>query len=178
MSDLSQARLKEVLHYDPETGEFRWRMPRRGVVVGALCGRVSKGHGYRDIGIDNTLWRAHRLAFLYMTGRLPENDVDHINRDKTDNRWGNLREANDSQNMSNVPRKRLNTTGLIGVVWDKSRGKWRAQIRINGRKTNLGRFATREEAARAHDEAAIRAFGEFAQLNSERGEYGCRETEP
>lgn len=61
--------------------------------------------------------------------------------------------------------RRANTTGLHGVVWDKDRQKWRAQIRIDGRKTNLGRFNTAEEAAAAHDRAAIAAFGEFAHLN-------------
>lgn len=163
---LTQDRLREVLHYDPEIGVFTWTMPRRGVVVGRDCGRLSKQHGYRDIGIDYVLYRAHRLAFLYMTGCWPVGDVDHINGNKADNRWSNLREATRSQNCSNVKIvKRRNTSGLLGVTWDKTRNLWRAQIRKDGRKVNLGRFKEREDAALAHDRAAIAAFGEFATLN-------------
>lgn len=163
---LSQERLKELLSYNPEIGEFRWTKARRGVVVGALCGRISKGSGYRDIGIDCVLYRSHRLAFLYMLGRWPEGDVDHINRDRADNRWCNLREATRSQNSANVAiGLHRNTSGLVGVVWDKARQKWRAQIRISGRKTNLGRFDAKEDAVRAYNAAALRAFGPFAQLN-------------
>jgi Demerecviridae HNH endonuclease len=162
---LTQARLKELLTYDPDTGVFRWSKRRGGVKFGGLCGRVSKVHGYLEICIDRELIRAHRLAFLYMTGRLPGAYVDHANRDKTDNRWANLREATMPQNMVNVGLRPNNTSGLVGVVWDKARGKWRAQIRLKGRKKNLGRYASAELAALAHDAAARREFGEFAQLN-------------
>jgi hypothetical protein len=163
--NLSQERLKSLLHYDPTTGQFVWTAPRRGVIVGKECGRVSTCHGYREIGVDNRQYRAHRLAFLYMLGHCPD-EVDHINQDKSDNRWVNLRGATRPQNSANVAvGARRNTSGLIGVVWDKSRSKWRAQIRISGRKTNLGRFESREEAARAHDAAAVAEFGRFATLN-------------
>lgn len=165
-NELTQDRLREVLNYNPETGAFTWTLPRRGVQVGRECGRLSKQHGYRDIGIDMAQYRAQRLAFLYMLGRWPVGDVDHINGDKTDNRWVNLREATRSQNSSNVKiGKRRNTSGLIGVTWDKARNLWRAQIRQNGRKVNLGRYKEREDAALAHDRAAVAAFGEFATLN-------------
>ena len=163
---LTQERLRYLLHYDPETGDFKWRFLRGGVREGK-CGRVNHW-GYREICVDKKLYRAHRLAFLYMTGEFPTKDVDHINRNKGDNRWRNLREVTMSQNMCNVPLKPSNTTGFIGVVWDKDRNKWRAQIRVNGKKTNLGRFDNVEDAIKAHDQAAADAFGEFAQLNRQR----------
>lgn len=161
---LTQDRLVALISYDPVTGIFAWRQSRRGVRPG-ICGRISKGHGYLEICIDKVLYRANRLAFLYMNGEFPQQWVDHENRDKTDNRWSNLREASPSQNMSNVEMKPSNTSGLIGVTWDKARSKWRAQIRLNGKKVNLGRFETAEDAVNAHDYAAVREFGEFAQIN-------------
>lgn len=91
--------------------------------------------------------------------------VDHINRNKTDNRWANLRQATHRENMGNMGLRRANTSGFVGVVWDRTRGKWRAQIRLDGKKTNLGRFDDPIQAAMVHDEAARRNFGEFATLN-------------
>lgn len=165
-TQLTQDRLRQILNYNPDTGVFTWVEPRRGVQVGRECGRLSKQHGYRDIGIDMALYRAHRLAFLYMLGRWPQGDVDHVNQDKSDNRWVNLREATRAENSSNVEiGKRRNTSGFLGVVWEADRELWRAQIRIDGRKTNLGRFKVKEDAAVAHDKAALLAFGEFATLN-------------
>ena len=137
--------------------------------VGKICGRISTKHGYREIGIDFQLIRAHRLAFLYMTGQWPIDQVDHINNDKTDNRWCNLREANRSQNCANQGLKKNHGNQFIGVVWDKPRNKWRAQIRINGRKVNLGRFVNIEEAKAARNKAARETFGEFARLNNNVG---------
>lgn len=167
---LTAERLREILSYDPETGAFAWRASRRGVRPGK-CGRISKSSGYRDICIDYVLYRSHRLAFLYMTGEWPTKDIDHKNRIRSDNRWSNLREATTTQNSANVAAKTTNTTGFVGVVWDKSRNKWRAQIRIGGKKTNLGRFDKVEDAIRRHDIAAIEAFGEFASTNNPRESY-------
>lgn len=165
MPEPTQAYLREVMNYDPETGEFTWTKKRRSIRVGDPCGRVNIW-GYREIGVCSKLYPAHRLAFLYMTGRWPEPYVDHINRVRSDNRWCNLREATASENSANGSLRGNNTSGLMGVVWDKARSKWRAQIRINGRKTNLGRFHSAEEAAAAHDRAARAMFGEFAHLNA------------
>lgn len=100
-----------------------------------------------------------------MTGEWPDGDVDHINRDKLDDRWCNLRLATRSQNSANVALRRHSTSGFIGVTFDKPRNKWRAQIRIDGRKVNLGRYVTAEEAARVYDAATLKEFGEFAELN-------------
>src|SRR5437879_5605760 len=108
---LTAERLKELLTYDPETGEFRWKVAPNGRVrVGDIAGCVSS-RGYILIGIDGALYRAHRLAFLFMTGAFPEPQVDHSNRDKADNRWLKLREANNSQNNANKPAQSNNTSG-------------------------------------------------------------------
>jgi hypothetical protein len=159
---LSQSRLKELVHYCPDTGVFTWAKSRPACRKGDPCGRISV-YGYHEIGIGGRLWRANRLAVLYMTGVLPPDnmDVDHINRDRADNRWSNLRLATRSQNMANVVLKATNSSGVSGVVWDENRKKWRAQLRVNGIKKNLGRFATQEEAAAAVQSAAQEQWGEF-----------------
>ncbi len=156
----SQQRLKEVVSYDPDTGLFAWAKPRRGVVIGAKCGRISV-YGYLEICIDRVLHRAHRLAFVYMAGDCPE-FVDHINRDRADNRWANLRAATHQENCINGSIRRNNTSGASGVTWDKARERWRAQARIGGRKTNLGRFADKADAEAAVQSALSAAYGEFA----------------
>lgn len=163
---MTQDRLKRLLCYDPITGEFRWLLKRSGVRAGAVCGRVNP-EGYREISVDNVLVRANRLAVFYMTGQWPVDEIDHRNRVKNDNRWENLRSASRVQNAANVGVRPCNTTGVLGVVWDKDRSKWRAQIRIGGKKTNLGRFDRKLDAVNAYNEAAAREFGEFAYLNAD-----------
>ena len=161
---ITQSRLKDLLSYDPDSGVFRWTAPRRGVVVGQECGRISV-HGYREICVDCKLYRANRLAFMYMLNRWPIGDAEHENRDKSDNRWSNLRDASRSQNSVNVAVKASNKSGFIGVHWDRARQRWHAQIRVEGRKKNLGRYLDPVVAARVYDAAAVAQFGEFAELN-------------
>lgn len=162
MKPLTQARLMELLHYDPNNGVFTWAKSRPGCRKGDPCGRIS-AFGYHEIGIDGHLRRANRMAYLYMTGENPpENmDVDHINLDKADNRWANLRLANRSQNNANSRKRSHNTSGVKNVVWDKSRNCWRAQICINGKKINLGRFSKIDDAVAKIEAVARRAWGEY-----------------
>jgi hypothetical protein len=147
--ELTHERLKSQLQYNPETGDFFWLQRRRGVQTDRPAGRVSKAHGYKDICIDGVLHRAHRLAFYWMDGAWPEGVVDHINGVKHDNRWCNLRSCSQSQNMMNGPIRSNNKTGVVGVSWDKSRQRWLAQVRLNGKKKNLGRYQTKEQAMQA-----------------------------
>lgn len=156
----SQYRLKEILHYEPETGVFRWAISRRGCRAGSIAGRTGKD-GYREIGVDYRLIKSSRLAWLYMTGEWPgEKEVDHKNQVKNDDRWDNLRLADRPQNGANIGLRTNNTSGRIGVTWDKARSKWRAQANIDGRMVNLGRHETIEAASKAYDDAL--AFrGEF-----------------
>lgn len=162
MSGMDQAYIRSQLSYDPETGLFVWIAKRRGVQAGAEAGRIN-GHGYREIGLLGRLWGAHRLAFLWMNGVMPERYVDHISGDRSDNRWANLRECTQSQNMANVSLQADNSSGVSGVTWDKSRGLWKAQIRLDGKKKSLGRFADIAEAAAIVKAAATEQWGEFVR---------------
>lgn len=160
-------RIRQVISYDPDTGLFVWAISRCGARKGDLCGRINAVTGYREIGVDYGLRPAHNIAWVIMTGEWPERDVDHINRVKSDNRWVNLRLANRSQNNGNEGLRPCNTSGYKGVVKDSFRsGWWRAQICVNGRKRNLGRFERIEDAAAAYDKAAIEGFGEYAVTNA------------
>ena len=154
---LTQARLQEVLHYDPLTGIFRWR---EGVTGGKHGGNQRAGHragsinadGARQINVDKRIYMASHLAFLYMTGRKPK-EVDHKNRCPDDNTWTNLREATRSQNC-------VNRHGRRSKNHDLPRGVYRvgstiiAQIVREQKRTYLGSFKTIEEAKAAYDAAA------------------------
>lgn len=165
---LTQARLKELLHYDPLTGTFTWlvsrgRLAKAGQVAGSL-----NGDGYWQIKIDGVTYKAHRLAWLYMKGEWPPHEVDHWDTDRGNNRWANLRSATDEENRRNSGLPRNNTSGVRGVTWHKPSGKWVAQIGVGKaavRKTlNLGYFSEIGDAAAARRAAEIRLFGEFSPL--------------
>lgn len=159
---LTQERLRQLLDYDPETGLFRWKNPTSvRVKVGDVADTLNS-EGYLRVGIDGKRYRAHRLAHLYMTGEFPENDVDHINGIRTDNRWSNLRPATRSQNLMNHPRKSNNTSGVKGVYWYERDGKWEVSITVSYKRYYLGRFDTLAEAAACRQGAAALVFGEYA----------------
>lgn len=154
---LTQQRLKEVLDYDPETGIFIWK-GNTSVrdIVGSVAGAPNKA-GYWRIGIDAHRYRAHRLAFLWVEGYFPDADVDHINGDRSDNRWQNLRPASRATNMRNARRYRNNKSGFTGIAWQEKTQKWRAEIKANGKQRYLGVYdkfwqalATRKIAERRH----------------------------
>lgn len=160
---LTHERLKAVLAYDAETGLFIWKVRTgRRVKVGDQAGVISSTIGYRLIRIDRTLYLAHRLAYFYQTGAWPEGEIDHINGAKTDNSYANLRIATRSQNMYNVGKRKSNKCGLKGV--SLSRGRWVAEILVEGKKRHVGAFDTPEAAYAAYVEAAHRYHGEFARV--------------
>ena len=159
---LTQARLKELLHYDPETGHFTWLVSRRGTTRAGSRAGTPSGYGYIQIQIDGVLRRAHRLAFLYMTGAFPPKDVDHINRVKDDNSWPNLRPATPRENEGNKGLQSSNTSGHRGVSWCKQRGKWRVLCKRDGRMIYLGRYSDLEEAAAVARTWRAENFKEFA----------------
>lgn len=162
MTALTQARLKELLHYDPETGVWLWMNP--------TCSRMKPGDvagtfkdGYLKITVDGHQCRAHRLAFLYMTGRWPVAEVDHRNCDRADNRWANLREATHAQNCRNTGPRATNTSGFMGVRWHARGRRWQARIHVDGREIYLGLFDTPEAAHAAYCAAAHQLHGQFAR---------------
>jgi hypothetical protein len=120
-----------------------------------------RNNGYVAINISGKLHRAHRLAFLYMMGAFPENDVDHINRDRADNRWANLRPATRSENKLNGGPHRDNKSSRNGVSWFARDQKWRARGTCNGKQRHLGYFDTLEEAAAVADAWRKEHHGEF-----------------
>jgi hypothetical protein len=162
VNDLTQARLRALLQYDPETGKFTRLIGVQGFAAGTEAGTFHPPSGYVYLGVDRKTYRAHRLAWFYMTGKWPVEDIDHANRDRADNRWANLREASRSQNNANGARRRDNTSGAKGVSWDAKNKRWRAYIVSSGKQRHLGRFADYEAAKAAYVRAATDTFGEFA----------------
>ena len=159
---LTAKRLRELLHYDPATGVFTRRVSRQGFNAHTVAGSLHKQSGYVIMGVDRRSYRAHRLAWLYMTGHWPA-ELDHKNGDRSDNRWDNLREAGRTQNNANAKRREDNSSGFKGVSWDRANGRWRAYINVDGRQKHLGRFDAIESAAAAYSIAAKATFGEFAR---------------
>ena len=143
------------ISYDPETGafsrkngkKFGSRMPR-GYLVGKIRGKT---------------YYLHRLAWLYVYGRWPQNEIDHINGIKDDNRICNLREASRSQNLVNKGPQRNNKNGLKGVHWNVRQRKWKVSLSFNKRRINLGSFKNLEDAVEAYKIAAVQYHGEFAR---------------
>lgn len=163
MEKITQKRLKEVLDYDPETGVFVWLINRGSVKSGTICS--CKQNGYIVIKIDGIRYYGQRLAWLYMTGKFPELEVDHINGKKNDNRWKNLREASRQQNRWNSNQNSKTNNPYKGVTLYKRLNVWQATIGYNGKRLFLGNFKTPEEAAVAYDIAAEKLFGDYALTN-------------
>lgn len=158
---LDQSRLKELLHYDPETGIFTWLKPTSNrVKVGAVCNTVGP-IGYVVIGVLGKRLYAHRLAWLYMTGGWPSDQVDHANCDKLDNRWSNLRVAGKTKNMQNIGLRANNSSGFTGVGFHAQTGRWRAYIADSGNMVHVGLFDTIDQAVAARESAAKSHYGEF-----------------
>lgn len=150
---MNQEELKSLLTYDPITGDFIWLVkPATWIVVGSKAGHVA-ANGYIQIRLKGKLYYAHRLAFLYMTGMFPLMQVDHINGDTSDTRWHNLREVTSTQNNRNSAISKNNTSGVLGVIWEKRRQKWRAVITVNRVNIFLGYFTELSLAATARKEA-------------------------
>lgn len=151
---VTHERLTERLDYDPATGVFRWRHNGR---------RAGTPHvdGYIQIMIDYRPYREHRLAWLYVHGAWPPDQIDHINGVRTDNRIANLRLASHTENSRNRKVGKNNLIGVKGVSHQKKR--YRAEIQADGRRIVLGTFATAEEAHAAYSAAAEQFHGQFAR---------------
>lgn len=151
-TDLTAQRLRELLHYDPDTGVFTRRTTKGGNRAGTPAGFPVKG--YIHVGVSGATYLAHRLAFLHVTGEWPTHEIDHINRDSKDNRWANLRPANRAENMQNQGVARDSKTGVKGVTWHTAGKKWCANIRHQGKLHYLGLFDDVAGAAAAYAAAA------------------------
>lgn len=140
---LTQEYLKKIITYDPETGTFVWTSNRQWANSHTV-GYVNV-QGYHSIMIDYKNYLAHRLAWLYVYGMLPTLQIDHINHNTLDNRLSNLRLVTNQENQKNRAYTG-NSSGRIGVCFDKARNKWKPHIKINQKLINLGRFDTLEMA--------------------------------
>jgi hypothetical protein len=153
--------LKRVLDYCPDTGVFTWKVYRGSVTwPGALAGGLVKG--YIIIHYDGATYRAHNLAWAFMTGEWPLELVDHEDRDGTNNKWNNLRAASHWKNRVNSVRKNGNAVGHRGVYFDKRTGGWTAVIGVDYKSIYLGYFKDIEEAIKARLAAERLYFDEFS----------------
>lgn len=160
--NITQEKLKDIFHYSPETGLFtRLVATSPNVKVGQVSKRNTT-KGYIQIRINTTQYKAHRLAYLYMTGKFNDDEIDHVNGIRDDNRWCNLRNASRSENMQNKKVHSNNAAGITGVSWNKMAGKWLAYINKDKSRTIIGYYDTIFDAACARISMQENMFGEFA----------------
>jgi hypothetical protein len=156
-----QDRLKAVLDYNPKTGVWTRLVDGRwSKVVQRNAGYLSK-QGYVIVLFNGKNRKASRLAWLYMTGSWPKRDLDHVNGNRSDDRWSNLRLATRVQNIANGRIRKDNTSGFKGVSFRKHDRKWVPQLRFRGKAKYLGCFDTPEKAYAAYLSAARKTFGEY-----------------
>lgn len=156
---LTAERARELFVYDPATGALIRRKTGGGYRAGSAAGHPTK-NGYLRVSADRKTYAVHRVAWLLMTGAWPEADVDHIDMDRQNNVWSNLRVCTRSANMHNTKARR----GIKGVSWDGRNSKWRASAHIHGKSLNLGRFACLGRAITAYRSACRGAYGEVARF--------------
>lgn len=161
VESISQSRLKDLMHYNAETGMFvRVKKVNNRTKVGQIISKLNED-GYVVVIVDRVTCLAHRLAFLWMTGKYPDKkmQIDHINGIRNDNRWENLRQVSAQENQHNrhqADKFAGRTSTRLGVSFKKlGLKRWEANIRVNGKLIYLGRFATEDEAANAYIKAKI-----------------------
>lgn len=159
---LSQKRLKELFIYEPLTGLFTSRIGRSGVSIGAKMGCIHPTLGYVYIGVDGGRYLGHRLAWLYMTGKWPDNEIDHKDQCRSNNRWNNLREASSSQNKCNTGPRKNSKLGTKGI-WQLPYGTFRVCIKLRGRKVHDKVYKNLSDAKKAHQTESIKYHGEFSK---------------
>jgi hypothetical protein len=157
--ELTQERLRSLLSYNPDTGEFTRLVNRRSDLVGKIAGcpsRVGSEKFYIKIQIDGKKYLAHRLVWLYSYGEWPENQIDHIDQDSLNNRLINLREVTNAENGKNQKMSKRNISGVTGVCFDKKRQKWHARIVVNGKFIHLGYFEVKDDSIAARKNAEVK----------------------
>lgn len=157
-NSITQKRLKSLLTYDPGTGEFRWRIRRSNrAPKGSIAGCRDR-YGYIVIRLDDTLYKAHRLAWLYCYGTWPTKNLDHINQTPDDNRIANLREADQHENNQNRRVQRNSQSGITGVSLHKASQRWHARIHTRDGCRSLGYYDTKDAAAQARRAAELELY--------------------
>lgn len=159
-------RITDQIEYNPEDGSFKWKVAKQGVKKGGVAGSINS-EGYILIKIDGRSYTAHRLAFLWMGVDVPM-QVDHVNHVRSDNRWCNLRQANNKINQKNRTINKNNRSGCSGVILRRKSKLWRAYISVNGVMKHLGQYTDWFDAVCAR-KAAERRYdyhGNHGQLNN------------
>ncbi|MBT0780540.1 HNH endonuclease [Paracoccus sp. pheM1] len=184
MNQIAPAILRQLLRYDAQTGKLFWRQrgsewfkqsPRRSRqhacanwnsrYAGSEAFTAMGDDGYLRGRVLGTAYLAHRVIWALETGEWPQEQIDHSNGDRADNRRENLREATPSENTRNRSVQSNSKSGVKGVSWEKRRGKWRSTIKLHGKQTHLGQFDTIEAARAAYDAAVYDVHGKFARSN-------------
>lgn len=168
--------LRQLLRYEPETGKLFWKersaemfkdKRTHGMWNTRYAGKEAfttiSAYGYRGGKVFDRMYLTHRVAWAIHYGEWPDDQIDHVDNDKLNNRIGNLREATHSENMHNQGVRKTNTSGYKGVSWDSGRKTYRARIRLGGKMIYLGRFSSAEAAHAAYCEAAKKYHGDFAR---------------
>lgn len=161
--------LRAILHYDPQTGLFRWRVRRSNRHVGEIAGGSRGKDKRKRIGIDGKKYYSARLAWLYVTGEWPDQQIDHKDCNPSIDRFDNLRPADKSENAQNMLPRVDNKSGKTGVSWSSRDHNWRAQIGFHGQRICLGSFPTVQIAAAAY-EAAKKELHKFSPYARHPGE--------
>ena len=152
---LTQKELKELLSYDKDTGIFKWKVILNNQIkIGETSG-TKDTKGYIVIMINSKRYKAHRLAWLYIHGEFPKDQIDHINRARDDNRIKNIRSVNQSINMRNSDIQKNNKSGATGVYFNNKNKAWIARIGINNGQKHIGCFKLKSDAIKARKEAEI-----------------------
>jgi len=153
-SSLTQERLKTLLSYDAETGVFTNKTHRTRAKIGQPAGALTS-EGYTAFQIDGKKIYAHRAVWLYVYGKWPENEIDHINQNRNDNRLCNLREADRFTNAANTGKHLTNTSGHKGVTFHARNKKWQVQMRARNKTFYVGQYDLLADAVQARAIAEI-----------------------
>lgn len=145
---LDYERFNEAFYYNPDTGVLTWKTIGVGRPKSGKAGYINK-RGYCIVGLDHKMYRVHRVAWLLTHGEWPTSTIDHINGDFSDNRLANLRAVSQKENNQNRPLQKNNSSGVMGVYFNKQVGKWHAALS----KKHLGFFTDLSEAIVARQQA-------------------------
>jgi HNH endonuclease len=161
-NELTQERLKSIIDYNPETGIMRRKTTDKGYHAGDIVG-TPIGRGYIQAEVDGQRVLVHRLAWLYMTGAWPTKTINHKNGNHRDNSFSNLRQASRSEAAAaGRTGKRTGASGVLGVSWNKSAGKWHVQAWAKGKPYYGGLFESLDEASQKAANLRKTIHGEFA----------------
>lgn len=158
--------LRETFTYDPLKGDLRWKIVNpfyKKARPGDIAGSISS-QGYWMVRVAGCYYLAHRIIWKMVTGIEPEDQIDHIDNDRLNNRWDNFRQATNGQNRHNTKLAKNNKSGVKGVCWEPSHKAWKVYISVDGKQRRLGRYKSIDEAKRVRLAAAERLHGDFMRV--------------